>query len=1456
MGYNPADYNFDYKIQEAYDELQSAGQPDPLTFGEGFTFSDVVTGDKGFGEWATSGLTGLFLSGAASNDSQNKWFVQRHAIDYGLTELEERQAAYEKAAEAGMKFSQAEVDEYNEIIDRKELLESDLNYVAATLGGDMDAVMDEDGKSFNDRWGVDKKDDEGLGKFLELLYENPTYIAGVLADETLKDLPLSVIAYFGLAVKGAKGVSMIDRIVRKIAGIKSKAVRGLTIAGSGPAVGAGVGALYEGAYSLLETGSIDSGAVGQGAKFGGAFGILGSLGLAYKSKIINDIGKPRTKTAKTADLDVTETVAGGLKPNIGKGEDSASKAAAEIEAALESGKKADEEARMEAQAKDLGILGTYLQRTEERTNPSGKGMETIFDAEKREMITYIDNKALEFERKEVVAELRQQLFSGKNKELLNTLTPEQYRIIKNSEGYKALMLAQEKAKAVLEIEHFRSGPEPKTIDATYLEETARKMVQAELNKLDVKTNSPNKSELAIRDAEKFQAEGLPAFTIDKTLVSKEGTKQLASSKGGVITINPVKSAREFRSYIHGNVKGMTSRQKKQVNRIMLSLGYDMDYQLKSNADRNRFLVLHEASHVRNGDHAAYPRDADGKIMLMDDEAINIEVRASIEALEAMGIKPMNEAEVIASGNIRAARQSKGQKAGIAREEQGTLKGQGRIGKFVDSSPKKAMLGAAVAGYALSGDNENEFFGPALGIALVALGPSSYRLVNAAALKKSVMKVKIAVAQGIENFSANAKLLEMQMQYLTQEIEDVFDTTDKGLALIDSIEKGLTGKKLEEALGGKVEADLQRKTVAFLEEIRDRAKAVGILKDGNTKAISLNLRDFKKGERGSVLHNYFPHLFSNDVDEKIIANLVKTWGDEDTVHAKERTIKGTIEEILKKHPELADDLITDPARSLSLYTQAMTRAIYGKNMVNSMMNLSMDTVGRHIPAMMSTKAFNSLKETDAKHGGLSRQDALNYETFDHPSLGEYVAHTDVKNLIDDHFAVMRKGAAGDIMEATLKLNNGLKRVFVFGSLFHAQALVMSAMYSMGVSGAIKGLGGRGKTGAKAAFKDKDGNTVTREVSWKDLELGTGQFKELAAEAIKDGLQIVNIKKQELVNPGKVEIDKFIAKFGYAGNLANTAFEKIDHITWEYLHDRFKLAAYLRHKEKLMSDGILMGGMDEKTAGKLAAEFANDAFGSLDWANFTTRLYTYASKNPDKFRGKVADKLAQFLPVNKRRWLNLGLFAPDWTISNIRIIGKTFTGLPEVSKALAKRIQKGEWDSPEAQQVVKAWNMYAMYALRAGVTTSAMYWVMSEMFSEKEPSMEGLADFWYGDNSHKLDLGNGESMVISKQIAEPIHWVQHPIHTLMNKGSVIPKTIMEGMYNKQWISMKKGFPMGPALIDKDGNYHYPKWLLGKAVPIVSKPMFDTKLSWGERFERVITGFFGFPQYGKEAKGRYYD
>jgi hypothetical protein len=162
------------------------------------------------------------------------------------------------------------------------------------------------------------------------------------------------------------------------------------------------------------------------------------------------------------------------------------------------------------------------------------------------------------------------------------------------------------------------------------------------------------------------------------------------------------------------------------------------------------------------------------------------------------------------------------------------------------------------------------------------------------------------------------------------------------------------------------------------------------------------------------------------------------------------------------------------------------------------------------------------------------------------------------------------------------------------------------------------------------------------------------------------------------------------------------------------------------------------------------------------------------------------------------------------------------------------------------------MYAAYTARAGFYTSAMWWTMTELFSDNEPTMKDLDDFWFGEHSGKLDLGNGRSMVVSKQVAEFIHWFQHPQHSLINKGSIVPKTIMEGLLNKQWFSMKKGSPHGPAIIDPTtGESHFGKWGLGKLVPIVAKPMMDDSLDIEDKLSSTISGFFGFPQYQHTSK-----
>ena len=751
---------------------------------------------------------------------------------------------------------------------------------------------------------------------------------------------------------------------------------------------------------------------------------------------------------------------------------------------------------------------------------------------------------------------------------------------------------------------------------------------------------------------------------------------------------------------------------------------------------------------------------------------------------------------------------------------------GKLGSWIDENPRKAIAAGALAGATLlPGTTQDKVYSAVAGAGLAFAGPKAYKAITRANFNQAAWKAKAAIQKGIEASADDMKVLEMKMQYTMESIKEVFPNKADGLRLINFLETGNTKNLKPEEL------ELAKETRVILDFIGKEAVDAGII----NKASDMRVGKFKKGQKGAFLHNYFPHLFDNKMTDEDLAELVEIWGRADTKQGLERTMMGTIEMIKERHPKKAKNLIDDPARALELYTQAMTRAIHGKRMLNSLgeLDLSMGK-GTFLPALMTDKAFRILK----KNEDMSEQELLHYVVLDHSSLQGYRVHTDMKALIDDHFDVLRKGTLSEVAQSVLDLNNGLKRIFVFGSMFHGQALLTSLAYALGTKGLYHGLKG-------SPHKMLEDGTL-----WSHLELGSDEFKALAERAIRAGLQIVNIKKQELVTPGREKVKNILDKMGKAGEVPNKIFDGIDYYTWEFFHDRFKLATFLRKEEQIIKNLKKKGWGDaaaRKHAAAEAADFSNDAFGSLNWNRFTTQLYEFAAKNPTKLRGRIAGAAAEMLPVKKRKWLNLGLFAPDWTVSNLRIVGRMFSLGYKYSEHQLKAIHRGQgWNTKEGQALLESFKMYSAYSARAGVINSALWWATMEMFSDKEPTMERLNDFWFGPQSHKVDLGGGHSVVISKQIAEPIHWVQHPMHTLSNKMSVVPKTGMELFMNKQWFSLKREIPTGPALIDSDGNYHHAKWLLGKVTPIVIKPIFQDDLSFGERLNRILTGFGGFPQY----------
>ncbi len=1260
-----------------------------------------ISGHNSVGSWFTSGLSGILASKGASDSSQKKWYVQRNGIQFGKNELDKAIAEYEELAKH-RKLTELESTDLKEMVNRNTILTRDLQHVYDTKGGDLDAVIDKDGKSFNQRWGVDTEDEAALGALIELFKQNPSYVGGVFTAEIIKDLPITLLALLASPLTGgssgaAQGGKIVATTLNKLNNIQPAALRGLAKVGTGVAGGSAIGAGYEAAYSKLNQGSVKGNQVKAGAAFGAGFGVLAGLGILGRTS--KDL-----KAKQAQELQIKRGKAGGDRIDY-------------------------KSMVQEAQKKTP---------TEPATKEfASEAVDALYPAQEINRVKKAAHK--------IYTEHDTRIF------------PE----LKDGVEYRVVTLAQAKAAKL-----------------------------------------PN-----VRDDVPVQS------------IVKDNVSHIVWQEG--------KISKEFKDFYknYENILGESFKDITPSQHLFLR---------DENSYRSYLMAAELAKVKQRLKPEPQARTADEAISMKENDANDMalnELERAYEQVEAEGMTTSNRQVDELVEELKASRTTPDD---IDVNTTPSIVNRGMT--WLEDNPRKKLgIAAGLAGgaYAVADKEEEEPLQQALAVGLgVALGPKGYKLLKGKTINTTTARIKAQIAEGLEIDAEQAKVWETQAQVIISQLDKFTDAQVR--TIINSIE-GVDSASIN------ITSDMRKarnEIKQLLDEIGKQAVDSGLIanKDGVMK---LSMKGMDSSSRGAFLNNYFPHLFRN-MDKLTDDDLTIILGKLNDGSATKRNIEGTLADIqdMIDSGRLTTGLtLLSPKEAINVYIQGMSRAIIGRNALNSMEKMDLGFAPNRndisLPALLKEADFELLKGA----GKLSDQEMTHYRTFDHPALKGYLAHNNIHHVLDDFFAIRHRGNIGDMAERVLKLNNALKRVFVFGSLFHAQALLMSGVYSLGLAGALKG-----------AFKVGK-NRITKDVTWADMQLGETKFIDLAKEAIADGLQIVNIKRQELVNPGKAQIDAFLPKLGRGGDIMMGAFNKIDTVTWEYLHDRFKLAVYLKQKEKMLDAGI-----EPKLAGQKASEFANDAFGSLDWNNFATRLYRYAAKNPNRLRSKAANRLAQLVPVNKRRWLNLGLFAPDWTVSNIRIVYKTMTGFPNMSKAVAKRIQKGNWDfDPEAKAAVKAWNAYAAYSVKAGMYTSAMWWALTSMFSDEEATMENLWDFWSSENSGRLDLGNGETMVISKQIAEPIHWAQHPMHTFMNKTSVVPKTALELMFNKQWFSLKQGMPLGPRLVDEDGTQHYAKWILGKTIPIVGKSVLDEDLDWQERFERTFTGFFGFPQYGDPEDNR---
>ena len=437
------------------------------------------------------------------------------------------------------------------------------------------------------------------------------------------------------------------------------------------------------------------------------------------------------------------------------------------------------------------------------------------------------------------------------------------------------------------------------------------------------------------------------------------------------------------------------------------------------------------------------------------------------------------------------------------------------------------------------------------------------------------------------------------------------------------------------------------------------------------------------------------------------------------------------------------------------------------------------------------------------------------------------HQDYKPSID---LLMKANNTSDLMKGVIWANFASKRALIIGSLFHFNALSESSLFAGagGMGAAAKGAGagflltGANPLGAAVGAGLGAGAHVLLRTKNIAAQLRGGEYGDIYdfAQRYIDIKPPRDVGTDEFYN-GLSSIQGVIDKY-VPTNTAKGLLKKgtkavgginktIDVLMWHRLMAGAKITVFQRNLERLTEKNAFLPKIEQRSQHELATvagQFTNDAFGGQNWRKL--------AEGVDNKFGRRWAAAASTEAGNK--WANLVMFAPDWTISNLRVIGKAF---PLINKDKLSR------------------QMYQRYALRA-----AIYYAI--MGSAIQYALTGKTIIENYDPT-KLDLGDGRTMTFSKQLMEPFHWMADPVHETTAKQSSILKLGEELATNRQYIGGGNGTPK----IWHDDETPLEK--VGNTVQVAGKhfaPIFIQDI--GRNGPEGVYGFFGHPIYGNIRYG----
>lgn len=692
---------------------------------------------------------------------------------------------------------------------------------------------------------------------------------------------------------------------------------------------------------------------------------------------------------------------------------------------------------------------------------------------------------------------------------------------------------------------------------------------------------------------------------------------------------------------------------------------------------------------------------------------------------------------------------------------GTLAGLGKTLSWKQATWNAARVGAVLgAGTYIGGKDGDPVYGAAVAASII---------LGKAALKPAVKlgtDAFINIRNG--NIAAETRIIDNMIRDINKAIPEAERRIEVSRALDSGSMEGLNTN----------ERVVYRYVRNFLDKIGAEAKDEGVIRGMRSNYISYIV------ERDPTM--------SLERESGIIEKLFETGsgrteGSPNTRFGKRGKYE-TFDEINRALLGSGLRLKTqDVGEIVGIYAKSMRTAIENKILLDK------------VKEAKSPEGVPYLVRQD-KNGNLPQ----GYEKFNHPQMQGYGVHPDLKDSLG---VVLNNSDPNVVTRGMLGLSMAIKRVQVYGSLFHAKSLMEVYLNAMG----------------KDAFSVKTG------ISLKPIDAALKAFREGGLGdtldlGLREGLsmKVPLDVSQTIIGDIGAAVDAITprlvgreVKVGTAvTNKIDWVNQKLDHITWDYLHAGIKGALFLKEFETLtLRNAEAHAKNPEKIPLKArqqiareVATYTNDLTGGLDWFGIASEAKT-----------QVGRALGMWLAGPEgRRIAQIMAFAPDWALSTLRAGFRAFGESDHTFNGLWK---------PE-----NATDLYRRYALR-----STLYWVtllnglnyMTSGHSVFSPEQK---------DPTRLQFRDGTSMQVGKHTFEAVHAATDPVRFAYNKLGYSPKMLVDLM------SGKSGYGETAPKYDSFVGH-----AAQAALPFTANSATQPGLSPTERVVRPIASGLGFPTYG---------